>query len=217
MRLPSDTVAPTRSGKAGPEITIMHFNLLSITGLAIATIASAQAGFCPEASRFGGLSISPATVSPGQTFTITANLTCAVQLGNTPTFLDYYIDGVSERNIGGPILIARVRPGKCRRQAFFPMPATRESSVSRRLSAAFSNNRHIPVPLRPVVRALKIPGRPAIDANHQPLRLSHLEGFLALYSGLECPRIECMCTFQSVLKSRGRFLCHCSSCDASSR
>ncbi|KAJ7094741.1 hypothetical protein B0H15DRAFT_137221 [Mycena belliarum] len=118
----------------------MHFNLLSITGLAIATIASAQAGFCPEASRFGGLSISPATVSPGQTFTITANLTCAVQLGNTPTFLDYYIDGVSERNIGGPILIARVRPGKCRRQAFFPMPATRESA-SASCGARFEDSR----------------------------------------------------------------------------
>ncbi|KAJ7490744.1 hypothetical protein FB451DRAFT_1166075 [Mycena latifolia] len=86
----------------------MRFNFLSIAALAsVVTTASAQAGFCPEALRFGSLTVSPTTLSPDQTFTITANLTCAVQLGNTPTFLDYYIDGVSEHNIGGPILIAR--------------------------------------------------------------------------------------------------------------
>ncbi|KAJ7133398.1 hypothetical protein C8R44DRAFT_730563 [Mycena epipterygia] len=86
----------------------MRFNLLSIAALASAvTTARAQAGFCPEALRFGSVTVSPTTLSPGETFTITANLTCAIQLGDTPTFLDYYITAVSESNIGGPILLAR--------------------------------------------------------------------------------------------------------------
>ncbi|KAJ7174053.1 hypothetical protein C8R43DRAFT_1230786 [Mycena crocata] len=86
----------------------MRFNFLSLSALAgLATTVSAQAGFCPEALRFGSVSVSPSTLSPGQTFTVKTNLTCAVQLGNTPTFLDYYIDGVSTHNIGGPILLAR--------------------------------------------------------------------------------------------------------------
>ncbi|KAJ7506912.1 hypothetical protein B0H11DRAFT_1973353 [Mycena galericulata] len=85
-----------------------NFNFLSIAALAsLAATASAQEGFCPEAARFGSLDVSPTTLSPGQTFTITANLTCAVQLDDTPTFLDYYIDGTSQANIGGPILLAR--------------------------------------------------------------------------------------------------------------
>ncbi|KAJ7704883.1 hypothetical protein B0H17DRAFT_1193376 [Mycena rosella] len=86
----------------------MRFNFLSIAALiSVATTATAQAGFCPDALRFGSISVSPTTLSPGESFTITTNLTCAVQLGNTPTFLDYYIDATSEENIGGPILIAR--------------------------------------------------------------------------------------------------------------
>ncbi|KAJ6576182.1 hypothetical protein B0H10DRAFT_1813665 [Mycena sp. CBHHK59/15] len=86
----------------------MRFNFLSIATFAsVVATASAQAGFCPDALRFGSVTVSPTTLSPGETFTVTANLTCAVQLGNTPTFLDYYIDGVSTHNIGGPILIAR--------------------------------------------------------------------------------------------------------------
>ncbi|KAJ7855791.1 hypothetical protein B0H13DRAFT_2357698 [Mycena leptocephala] len=41
------------------------------------------------------------------TFTVTANLTCAIQLGNTPTFLDYYIDAVATHTVSGPIPTAR--------------------------------------------------------------------------------------------------------------
>ncbi|KAJ7256873.1 hypothetical protein B0H12DRAFT_975951, partial [Mycena haematopus] len=77
---------------------------------ALATLLStvtAQANFCPEALRFGLVTVSPSTVSPGETFTITANLTCAVQLGNTPTYLDYYIDATATHTVSGPILIAR--------------------------------------------------------------------------------------------------------------
>ncbi|KAJ7912939.1 hypothetical protein B0H13DRAFT_1874381 [Mycena leptocephala] len=55
------------------------------------------------------LNVSPTRFSPGKTFTVTANLTCAIQLGNTPTvtFLDYYIDAVVTHTFSGPILIAR--------------------------------------------------------------------------------------------------------------
>ncbi|KAJ7636319.1 hypothetical protein FB45DRAFT_906379 [Roridomyces roridus] len=84
-----------------------RFSLLLTGALAsLATLVSAQA-FCSEAARFGSLSLSQKNVAPGQLFTITANLTCAVQLGNTPTFLEYYIDGVSTHNIGGPIFLGR--------------------------------------------------------------------------------------------------------------
>ncbi|KAJ7636597.1 hypothetical protein FB45DRAFT_906903 [Roridomyces roridus] len=86
----------------------MRFNTLFFTALAgFITTAVAQAGFCPEAARFGNIAVSPSTLAPGQTMTITTNLTCAVELGDTPTFLDYYVDGSSEHNIGGPVLIAR--------------------------------------------------------------------------------------------------------------
>ncbi|KAJ7256875.1 hypothetical protein B0H12DRAFT_1232775 [Mycena haematopus] len=84
----------------------MRFSFFSIAA-ALATTVMAQSNFCPEASRFGLVSVSPPTLSPGETFTITANLTCAVQLGNTPTFLDYYIDATSTHTVSGPILIAR--------------------------------------------------------------------------------------------------------------
>ncbi|KAF7292041.1 hypothetical protein MIND_01230200 [Mycena indigotica] len=86
----------------------MHFSTTALfTALFAATSALAQTGFCPEAARFGGVKISPSTLSPGETFTVMANLTCAVQLGNTPTFLDYYVDGTATHAISGPVLIAR--------------------------------------------------------------------------------------------------------------
>ncbi|KAJ6585621.1 hypothetical protein B0H19DRAFT_1250414 [Mycena capillaripes] len=87
----------------------MRFNFLSIATVlvSLATTVSAQGKFCPEASRFGNLNVSPTTLSPGKTFTAMANLTCAVQLGNTPTFLDYFVSGTSTHAMSGPILIAR--------------------------------------------------------------------------------------------------------------
>ncbi|KAJ7738310.1 hypothetical protein B0H16DRAFT_1465762 [Mycena metata] len=88
----------------------MRFNLnwLSIAALtSVASIASAQGDFCAEASRFGDVTVSPPTLSPGKSFTIVANLTCAIHLGYTPTFLDYYIDAVARHTVSGPILIAR--------------------------------------------------------------------------------------------------------------
>ncbi|KAJ7820240.1 hypothetical protein B0H14DRAFT_2175490, partial [Mycena olivaceomarginata] len=73
----------------------------------LSTMVTAKRGFCPEAARFGNLNVSPSTLSPGKRFTVTANLTCAIQLGNSPTYLDYYIDAVARHTVPGPILIAR--------------------------------------------------------------------------------------------------------------
>ncbi|KAJ7892156.1 hypothetical protein B0H13DRAFT_2529322 [Mycena leptocephala] len=84
----------------------MRVNFLSIAS-AFPTTVLAQGNSCPEAARFGLLKVSPTTLSPGKTFTFTANLTCAIQLGNTPTFLHYYIDAVATHTVSGPILIAR--------------------------------------------------------------------------------------------------------------
>ncbi|KAJ6552643.1 hypothetical protein DFH09DRAFT_1280915 [Mycena vulgaris] len=84
----------------------MRFDFLFIAALA-AVLTSAYAQQCPEALRFGALTVSPTTVIPGQTFTITTNLTCAVKLDDTPTYLDYYIVGVSTTILNGPILLAR--------------------------------------------------------------------------------------------------------------
>ncbi|KAF7364597.1 hypothetical protein MVEN_00328700 [Mycena venus] len=86
----------------------MRFNFFSIAALAsLAATVSAQGNSCPEASRFGNVQVSPSTLSPGETFTVTADLTCAIQLGNTPTFLDYYISATATHTVPGPILIAR--------------------------------------------------------------------------------------------------------------
>ncbi|KAJ7094240.1 hypothetical protein C8R43DRAFT_964541 [Mycena crocata] len=86
----------------------MRCTSLYLTALAVVAITiDAQAEFCPEALRFGSLTVSTTILSPGQSFTVRTNLTCANQLGNTPTFLDYWVNGVSRHNIGGPILLAR--------------------------------------------------------------------------------------------------------------
>ncbi|KAF7300407.1 hypothetical protein HMN09_00924400 [Mycena chlorophos] len=82
-----------------------------LTALTVAFVAAlfgnAAAQSCPDASRFGSVSISPSTLSPGETYTVSADLTCAVQLGYTPTYLDYYIVGSASHTISGPILVAR--------------------------------------------------------------------------------------------------------------
>lgn len=73
---------------------------------AVATPAAAQ--FCSEATRFGVVSVSPTTLSPGDTFTITANFTCAVQYGVNPQYTDYYIEvPVDNNGHESPILLAR--------------------------------------------------------------------------------------------------------------
>ncbi|KAJ7286810.1 hypothetical protein C8J57DRAFT_1652104 [Mycena rebaudengoi] len=87
----------------------MHFTnfslkLASLVGLA--TFARAQS--CSEALRFGVFEVSPSTLAPGVSFTVTANLTCAIEKGNTPTYLDYYIEVLANNNgHEAPILLAR--------------------------------------------------------------------------------------------------------------
>ncbi|KAJ7882490.1 hypothetical protein B0H13DRAFT_2539186 [Mycena leptocephala] len=85
----------------------MRFKKFLPIASAFTTTVLAQGNSCPEAARFGLLKVSPTALSPGKTFTLTANLTCVIQLGNTPTFLDYYIDVVATHTVSGPILIAR--------------------------------------------------------------------------------------------------------------
>ncbi|KZT35059.1 hypothetical protein SISSUDRAFT_1131387 [Sistotremastrum suecicum HHB10207 ss-3] len=87
----------------------MKFAIASAV-LSLATLARATTFFCPDASRFGILTVSPTNLSPGDEFTITHNLTCAVtQYDIVPTFLDYYIEVPENQNNGFelPILLAR--------------------------------------------------------------------------------------------------------------
>lgn len=82
---------------------------------ALATLAAvfaaatpAAALFCAEASRFGTVSVSPTLLSPGDTFTISANFTCAAQYGINPQYTDYYIEvPVNNNGHEPPILLAR--------------------------------------------------------------------------------------------------------------
>ncbi|KAJ7722588.1 hypothetical protein B0H16DRAFT_1600030 [Mycena metata] len=87
----------------------MHISLhSSLTVLAaIASLVSAQG--CAEAQRFGILQMSSLTLSPGQTFTVTVNLTCAIEwFGIVPTYLDYHIEvPVGNNGHEPPIYIAR--------------------------------------------------------------------------------------------------------------
>ncbi|KAG2131348.1 hypothetical protein DEU56DRAFT_814071 [Suillus clintonianus] len=74
--------------------------------LAVATPAAAQQ--CFEASRFGNVNVSPTTLSPGDTFTVKANFTCAAQFGIHPQYTDYYIEvPVNNNGYEPPILLAR--------------------------------------------------------------------------------------------------------------
>ncbi|KAG1775898.1 hypothetical protein EV702DRAFT_1113544 [Suillus placidus] len=73
---------------------------------AVATPAAAQ--FCSQATRFGVVNVSPTTLSPGDTFTVTANFTCAAQFGVHPQYTDYYIEvPVNNNGHEPPILLAR--------------------------------------------------------------------------------------------------------------
>ncbi|KAJ6614806.1 hypothetical protein B0H10DRAFT_1802608 [Mycena sp. CBHHK59/15] len=86
----------------------MHFHSIITSFVGFAALASAQANFCPEALCFASLTVSPTTLSPGESFTIHANLTCTVTLGYTPTYLNYYIEvPVNNNGHEAPILITR--------------------------------------------------------------------------------------------------------------
>ncbi|KAG0695590.1 hypothetical protein DFH29DRAFT_1005303, partial [Suillus ampliporus] len=50
----------------------------------------------------------PSTLSPGDTFNVTANFTCAAQFGVYPQYIDYYIEvPVNNNGYEPPILLAR--------------------------------------------------------------------------------------------------------------
>ncbi|KAJ7342880.1 hypothetical protein DFH08DRAFT_236486 [Mycena albidolilacea] len=89
----------------------MRFNFSLAALASLATTVSVQSSSCPEAARFGNVNVSPSTLSPGETFTVTANLTCAIQKGNISTFFDYYISATATHTVAGPILIASDRHG----------------------------------------------------------------------------------------------------------
>ncbi|OJA17115.1 hypothetical protein AZE42_02589 [Rhizopogon vesiculosus] len=73
---------------------------------AVATPVAAQS--CAEATQFGVVVVSPTTLSPGDTFTVNANFTCAAQLGVNPQYTDYYIEvPVNNNGHEPPILLAR--------------------------------------------------------------------------------------------------------------
>ncbi|KAJ6486527.1 hypothetical protein C8R47DRAFT_1047570 [Mycena vitilis] len=88
----------------------MRFNfslIASLAALAVAPIASAAAA-CPEASRFGQLEVVPSTLAQGDSFTAHVDLECASELGSLPTYMDYYIEVLSNNNgHEAPILLAR--------------------------------------------------------------------------------------------------------------
>ncbi|KZT40362.1 hypothetical protein SISSUDRAFT_1044252 [Sistotremastrum suecicum HHB10207 ss-3] len=81
--------------------------LLALIGAATSTVLPRS---CPESSQFGVLTATPTNLKPGETFSINADFTCAVQQFNiVPKYLDYYIEVLENSNNGHepPILLAR--------------------------------------------------------------------------------------------------------------
>ncbi|KAG6862529.1 hypothetical protein C0995_000077 [Termitomyces sp. Mi166 len=73
--------------------------LLSLVGLVASTAVLRQS--CPEAVRFGILSVSPTTVNPGDDITISVDLSCAINnFGIRPKFLDFSIVVPANSNNG---------------------------------------------------------------------------------------------------------------------
>jgi len=82
-----------------------------VTAVAASLLAVATAQSCSEAARFGVVTVSPTSFASGDSVTISANFTCADQLGYAPTYTDYYIE-VPTNNNGHepPVLLARRQP-----------------------------------------------------------------------------------------------------------
>ncbi|KAJ7485072.1 hypothetical protein B0H11DRAFT_1861878 [Mycena galericulata] len=87
----------------------INTSLLSfLTTFILALVPRAVAQACSEAARFGVLEVVPSTLAPGDWFTVHVDLTCASQLGYLPTYMDYYIEVLSDNNgHEAPILLAR--------------------------------------------------------------------------------------------------------------
>src|SRR6202012_3324749 len=100
----------------------MKFTLAAAI-LSLATSVYAQG--CAEAQRFGSLHINPMTVKVGQVscilplflsrfiyilfqpFTITNNLTCAIEKGNRPMFIDHWLDAANNNGFQPPLYLGR--------------------------------------------------------------------------------------------------------------
>ncbi|EIN08753.1 hypothetical protein PUNSTDRAFT_143482 [Punctularia strigosozonata HHB-11173 SS5] len=86
----------------------MIFKTLFATALVAITplMASAQAGFCPEASRFGIAIATPNTAVPGD---VVSNFTCPFSRGIIPEWVDYWLQVPADVNNGfeAPVLLAR--------------------------------------------------------------------------------------------------------------
>lgn len=92
------------------KLTSSVTSLLLAAAVSAASVHTARQS-CPEASRFGGFSVSPTTVSPGDTVTISADFTCSFTFGIIPAFTDYYIEvPVNNNGHEPPILLARRQP-----------------------------------------------------------------------------------------------------------
>ncbi|KAJ7773655.1 hypothetical protein DFH07DRAFT_878309 [Mycena maculata] len=89
----------------------MRANFSLIASLIVSAFSfapGAVAQTCAEAARFGELEVVPSTVAPGDSFTVHVDLTCAAQLGYLPTYMDYYIEVLTDNNgHEAPILLAR--------------------------------------------------------------------------------------------------------------
>ncbi|EIN08706.1 hypothetical protein PUNSTDRAFT_126020 [Punctularia strigosozonata HHB-11173 SS5] len=71
-------------------------------------MAAAQAGFCPEAARFGNAIATPSTAAPGDEVSIVANFSCSFSRGIIPEWVDYRLEVVNNNNgFEAPILLAR--------------------------------------------------------------------------------------------------------------
>ncbi|KAG0695592.1 hypothetical protein DFH29DRAFT_263859 [Suillus ampliporus] len=86
----------------------LSFSTAIATFVAVLAAATPAAAGCAEADRFGDITVNPSTLSPGDTFTVTANFTCAAQFDIFPQFTDYYIEvPVNNNGHEPPILLAR--------------------------------------------------------------------------------------------------------------
>jgi len=86
----------------------MRLNFSLLASLAALAFAPAATAACAEASRFGELEVVPSTLAQGDWFTVHVDLTCAAVLGYLPTYMDYYIEVLSNNNgHEAPIVLAR--------------------------------------------------------------------------------------------------------------
>ncbi|KAG8213118.1 hypothetical protein J3R82DRAFT_11516 [Butyriboletus roseoflavus] len=89
----------------------MKLTLAAIVASAAVLVGAAPQArqSCAEASQYGVVTISPTTVSAGDTLTVNGDFSCAVDyFGHIPEYTDYYIEVPTNNNgYEPPILLAR--------------------------------------------------------------------------------------------------------------